>query len=161
MSISDHDLVFCVIKAGIPKIPPRVCEVRSYKNYDKGAFVNDLKNVPWNIIDSVEDVDDAVFLWERMFNDVADAHAPIRKKRLKGRKTPWITPKLLEIRRERDYYLKKSRQTNSSYHWGMYRKLRNHVNREEKRLKSEHFCNLINETKSDSSSMGFFKESFA
>ena len=33
----------------------------------------------------------------------------------------------------------------------MYRSLRNHINRLEKRLKSEHFCKMIEENKNDSS----------
>ena len=35
----------------------------------------------------------------------------------------------------------------------MYRKLRNLANREDKRLKSEYFCNLINDSKGDSAKM--------
>ena len=33
----------------------------------------------------------------------------------------------------------------------MYKKLRNHINRLEKRLKSAHFCRMIEENKNDSS----------
>ena len=54
-----------------------------------------------------ESVDDAVLLWERLYSEVADRHAPIKKKRVKGHKTPWVTNKLLEIRRDRDYHLRK------------------------------------------------------
>ena len=55
--------------------------------------------------------------------------------------------------RDRDYHHKKARKSNSKYHWGMYRKLRNLANREDKRLKSEYFCNLINDSKGDSAKM--------
>ena len=71
----------------------------------------------------------------------------------KATKTPWVTSKLSEIRRDRDYHHKKARKSNSKYHWGMYRKLRNLANREDKRLKSEYFCNLINDSKGDSAKM--------
>ena len=65
----------------------------------------------------------------------------------------WVTSKLVDVRRDRDYHHKKARQSNSKYHWGMYRKLRNYANREEKRLKSEFFCNHINELKGDGAGM--------
>ena len=37
------------------------------------------------------------------------------------------------------------------FHWQMYRKLRNCANREEKKLKSEYYCRLIEDAKGDSS----------
>ncbi len=59
-SLSDHSLIYCIAKAGVPKLPPRTIEYRSYRNYSQSAFVNDLKNVDWNIIDIQENVNDAV-----------------------------------------------------------------------------------------------------
>ena len=98
-------------------------------------------------------MNDAVHLWEHLFLDVPDVHAPIKTRRRKGHQTPWVTSKLSEIRRDWDYHHKKARKSNSKYHWGMYRKLRNLANRENKRLKSEYFCNLINDSKGDSAKM--------
>ena len=152
-SLSDHSIVFCIMEGGVRKVPARTCESRSFKNYDKSAFLKDLASLPWNIVDTTDCVDDAVYLWERMFNGVADDHAPIRIRRRKGHKTPWVTAKLSEIRRDRDYHHKKARPSNSEYHWSMYRKTRNYANHEEKRLKSQYFCNLINESSSDGTRM--------
>lgn len=61
---------------------------------------------------------------------------------------PWVTTKLIEIRRDRDYYYKKARAQNSVYHWNMYKKLRNYSNSEEK-----NFCNLIEEEKNNGGKM--------
>ena len=69
--------------------------------------MHDLSEVPWSIIESVTDTDDAVFLWESLYKGVADEHAPIKTKRVKGKQTPWVITRLLEIRRDRDYYRKK------------------------------------------------------
>ena len=44
--------------------------------------------VPWSVIDGVENVSDAVFLWERLFSDIANDHALLKIKRPKERKTP-------------------------------------------------------------------------
>ncbi|CAB4000393.1 Hypothetical predicted protein [Paramuricea clavata] len=95
----------------------------------------DLKQIPWSIFDTVCDgtnacVDEAVFLWERLFLDVANLHAPIQLRRTKGHKTPRVTSKLVDARRDLDYHHKKARRSNSKY----------------QRLKSECFCNLINES---------------
>ena len=152
-SISDHNVVFCTIKGGVKKLPPKVFEYRCFKNYDKETFLKDLTNVPWSAIESTNDVDDALFFWESLLNGVVDDHAPMKTKRVKGKQSPWLTNKLLELRRDRDYHRRKARFSNSKYHWQMYRKLRNFTNREEKRLKSDYYCRLIEDAKGDSSWM--------
>ena len=86
-----------------------------------------------------------------MFSGVADIHAPLKFRRVRGTKNPWVTTKLLEIRRDKDYHYKKAQ--NSAYHWNMYKKLRNYSNWEEKSLKSRYFCNLIEDAKNDGGKM--------
>ena len=90
-SISDHSPVFCVLKRGIKKLPPKVFEYRSFKSFEKDTFLRDLKNVPWSSIESVENIDDAVHMWEQLFRDIADQHAPLKTKRAKANQTPWTT----------------------------------------------------------------------
>ena len=92
--ISDHNPVFCVLKGGVKKLPPKVFQYPSFKNFEKDRFLLNLKNVPWSSIESVEDIDDAINLWERLFKDIADQHAPLKTKREKANQTPWITTKL-------------------------------------------------------------------
>ena len=58
--ISDHSIVLCVFKSGVPKLPARTYESRFFKNYNKGEFRDDLKNVPWHDVETAESVDDAV-----------------------------------------------------------------------------------------------------
>lgn len=78
-SISDHSIVFCTTKGGVKKLPPKLLEYRCFKNYNKEAFLRDLSNTPWSIIESANGVDDAVFLWEVLFNSVANDHAPLNQ----------------------------------------------------------------------------------
>ena len=94
-----------------------------------------------------------MFLWEKLFKDCADHHAPIKSRRVKGMPTPWVSDKLLEVRRDRDFHRRKALSSNSQYHWGMYRKLRNFANREERSLKSQYYCKLIEDAKNDGSSI--------
>ena len=89
--------------------------------------------------------------WNNLFNEVADSHAPLKKRRVKGTTAPWMNNKIAEAMRDRNYHLRKAQKSNSTYHWGMYRKLRNFVNREIKSSKSNYYCNLIEESKGDSS----------
>ena len=57
------------------------------------------------------------------------------------------------MKRDNDYHFRKACFTNSTYHWGMYRKLPNYTNHEEKNLKSKYFCQMTEEGKGDSCGM--------
>ena len=92
-SNSDHSIVFCTIKGGVKNLPPKLLEYGCFKNHNKEAFLRDLSNTPWSIIESTNDVDDVVFLWEGLFNSVAGDHAQIKSKHVKGKQTPWQTPR--------------------------------------------------------------------
>ena len=151
--VSDHSLIVSVIKGGVKNVLPKVTEFRSFKSYDKTAFLKDLCEVPWNVVESVNDVNDAVFIWDRLFKSIADEHAPIKTKGIKGNRTPWITTDLLELRRDRGYHLKKAHNSNSKYHWSMYRKLKNAASTIGRNLKSKYFCKLIEDSKYDGSKM--------
>ena len=63
ISLSDHFLIFCVLKAGVTKAQPRTMEYRSYRQFDANAFNRDLNNVPWNVVYNEENIDDALFTW--------------------------------------------------------------------------------------------------
>ena len=76
-SISDHSLVFCILKVGVTKAKPRIIEFRSYKSYNANTFIEDLNNVPWHVVQNEDNVDDAVLTWNKLFLEVADSHAPI------------------------------------------------------------------------------------
>ena len=52
---------------------------------------------------------------------------------------------------DRDYHHRNAMNCNSDYHWNMYKKLRNLVNREMKSAKSKYFVDLINNNKGDNS----------
>ena len=147
--MSDHSLIYCVLKAGVPKATPRTIEYRSFKGFDENAFIQDLENVSWHIVDDDSNINDAVLTWNKLFTEVADSHAPLKRRRVKGTTAPWMNNKIAEAIRDRNYHLRKAQKSNSTYHWGMYRKLRNFVNREIKSSKSNYYCNLIEESKGD------------
>ena len=151
LSIGDHSLIYCVLKARVPKATPRTIEYRSFKGFDENALSQDLKNVPWHIVDDESNVNDAVLTWNKLFTEVADSHAPLKKRRVKGTTATWMNNKIAEAMRDRNYYIRKAQKSNSTYHWGMYIKLRNFANLESKSSKSNYYCNLIEESKGDSS----------
>jgi hypothetical protein len=80
-------------------------------------------------------------MWNKLFCDIADAHAPVR--------CQWMNSKISEAMQDRDYHHRKAVKSNKTYHWNMYKQLRNFVNKEVKSAKSKHYCELIEQSKGD------------
>ena len=57
-SISDHDLVY--VQPRLKKDWPKPVYIinRSFKNFDQGAFKNDIASTPWSVVDVFADVDE-------------------------------------------------------------------------------------------------------
>ena len=51
---------------------------------------------------------------------------------------------------DRDYHHRKAVKSNSPYHWKMYKKLKNYVNKAVKKCKSDYYTNLIKKNKGNS-----------
>lgn len=147
-SISDHQVIFCIMKSGVPKGPPKTLEYRSFKSYDKNAFVRDVNDIDWDsIIDANENIEDKVNKWTDVFGNIANAHAPVKTMRVKGTHVPWMNTKLREAMRDRDYYHRRATKTSRAGDWEKYRKLKSFVAREVKRNKSEYYRELIDTNK--------------
>jgi hypothetical protein len=86
--ISNHSLIYCVFKAAVTKCLGRTIEYTSYKHYSKEAFLADLRNVDWNIVGEIPDINTAVNYWNKQFSDVAERHAPTKRTRIKGCHVP-------------------------------------------------------------------------
>ena len=94
LGVSDHDLVFAVRKQKIPRPKAREIEYRSMKNLDEKVLLEEPRRVPWDSAYIFEDVDGLWDHWAKLYCQVLDKHAPLKKKRIRGDQLPWITPKL-------------------------------------------------------------------
>lgn len=84
LGVSDHDLVFAVRKQKIPRPKAREIEYRSMKNLIENELLEELRMVPWNSAYIFEDVDDLWDHWVKLYCQVLDKHAPLKKKRIRG-----------------------------------------------------------------------------
>ena len=132
--------------------PPKTIEYRSYCKHDKSSFIKDLKETDWNMVDFNGDVDPAVEMWNTLFT-VANRHVAIKKSRIKGAKTPWMTSDLKNVMCDQDFHHAKTIKTNSKYHWEMYKKMKNFVNKEVKKCKAKYYSDLINKNKGNPSEL--------
>ena len=102
-TISDHYLIYGVRKFPTFKSNPKYIESRNMKNFDADLFIYDLKKVPWDLLNISDDPNDMVYTWENLFLEVLDIHAPLRKRRVKNKSSPWLTPSIKKLMNTRDY----------------------------------------------------------
>ena len=69
-----------------------------------------MADIPWSVVESFDDLNDAVSAWNTLFVDVANRHAPIKKLRIKRAIKPWITKELKELMADMPLKLLKDRE---------------------------------------------------
>ena len=150
LSISDHSLICCTIKAGLSKSGGcyRDINYRCYKRYNESKFKDDLGKSDWTFVDSLNDIDEITNRFCETFSELANKHAPMKTKRAKSTvRAPWLTSELHNLMRERDFHLKHAQKVNSEYHWNTYRDLKNYINQQVNICKSNYYQNLINDNR--------------
>ena len=126
VGFSDHSAIFGVRKLHrVKRPPPKVIDVRNYKNYDSKLFREDLNHVPWDFIEMQEDPEEAWNSFRDMFMAVADNHVPVVTRCVRGKSLPWITLHIKNLMKQRDYHKKMAIKTNEEHYWSTYRRLRN------------------------------------
>ena len=75
-------------------------------------------------------------IWNKLFLQVAENHAPTKTRKVRGTPTPWMTSEIATLMRDRNYHLKKAKGNKTNFHWKQYRALRNKVQRKFKKSKS-------------------------
>ena len=96
---------------------------RDTKNLNIDELLNDLSVVPWDVGFIFDDVDDVLFTYEKLLNDVINQHTPLREKRVKQKcQPPWFNKTISEAIKERDSLLRNARITNSADDWQKYKR---------------------------------------
>ena len=79
--------------------------------------------------------------FQEIFESVLDIHAPLKKRRVGSASTPWITPEIRKLMRERDA-AKKATKTHPEK-WNTYKLLRNKVTQKIRDAIQSHYHGLI------------------
>lgn len=145
LCLSDHYGVFCNRKSNseLGKNTHQTITYRSFKNFDESKFLIDLSHVPWEIIQTFDNVDDIVLAWSSLFLEIINKHAPIKIHRVKKKYQPdWLTPEILDHMKERNKY-KLNGNTEA------YKRLRNEISWLIEQAKKETYQTKIEEGKDD------------
>ena len=55
-----------------------------------------MNNVPWHVVENESAI--LTVMWNKLFCDIADAHAPVKRRRVKGTQVPWMNSKISEAK---------------------------------------------------------------
>lgn len=69
-AISDHKLVYCVLNIQKIHNKPQLKHIKDRKRFQEEKFREMLDQVPWWVINTYDEIDDAVYCWETMYKDV-------------------------------------------------------------------------------------------
>ena len=148
--LSDHDLVYTVLKTRHMRSKAETITKRSFKTFDKDSFQADLSTVPFSVSYVFDDPDDVYWCWHQLYDQVLDAHAP--KITVKKRPSPAgvvITDEIRKTIRDRDKQKKRYYRSRNPLERERYRVLRNKVVSMRKKAVQNHFKTLCKEKYAD------------
>lgn len=94
LSLSDHDCVVCVRKLNTRKYLFRTIECRDYSKYNHENLAADVESYDWRPFYEITNVNITWNYMKLALSTIIDRHAPLIKKRVKGRRCPWLTHEL-------------------------------------------------------------------
>jgi hypothetical protein len=121
----------------------RTIKRRDFKHFYEVCFLDGLSQLNWDVIQNYDDPNDMWRIWVDMLMNVVNKHAPIRETRIGKKRSPWITPNILQQMRSRDYFKKKFETTKDISTWNLYKKARNEVNNNLKQSKRDYLVPIF------------------
>ena len=127
--LCDHLPVFAIRKKTRNKHVKTRVRIRSYKHFHKDNFNALLLNKNWAEFYNITDPDE---LWEIMQTNIFDilsVMCPIKIKSIFADKPEWLTDELLGLMKQRNLYVKLSREKGAVLYYQLSRFLRNKCNK--------------------------------
>ena len=140
-----HNMVGCVVREVYPIVVPQKITYRSYKNFEKGAFISDVENIPGEVCNIFDNVNDQFWAFNMMYNEILNEHAPLKSRIAKTAKIPYMHSNLMKAMYRRNKYRNDYLKSRNSQNWQIYKKQRNLVTSMRKRAIKAYFtkkCNI-------------------
>ena len=128
-AISDHKLVYCVLKLKSENFKPIYKDVKMKGQFDQQLFQNTLEQAPWWVSNLSDDVDDITQFWETMYKEIVHDFVNTRKSKVRRRSLPWMNRDIKKLMNQRYKSLQKWQENRENSELRLaYTKLRNKVN---------------------------------
>ena len=152
ISISDHLPVFLIKKKQKQKSTSSFIKARSFSNYNKQSFQEDLLYHSrwvdfWDL-----DKDKPAEMWEIMLEviqDCADHHCPIKNMKVRDDTPYWLTRDILSELDHKEYLFKRAKAQNTTESWDLFRAKKNEVKKLLNTAKENYVKNKLDELESN------------
>ena len=123
--LSDHKLIKVTRFAKSFRQNPRYIRKRSFKNFDKDSFIENLESSDLEEVLACSDVNDATELFVDKISRVLDEMAPIKTIQTRTNYVPWLSEDTKKLQKEKIDAQKKAATTDNPEDWREFRSLRN------------------------------------
>ena len=86
--ISDHDSPYVIFDTKLRVYEPRYKYIRSMKTFDQKTFVNGFSNLPFSVIDGVDEPEDKLEIFNALITQYLEDHAPLKRIKITRAPTP-------------------------------------------------------------------------
>ena len=93
----------------------KTVEVRQLKNFNEAEFLRDLRMIDWNRFTTHNNPNEMWDFQIHLLASVTDKHTPFRTKRVKNKRSAWITNEIMREKYKTDFLKKKAASTNDHY----------------------------------------------
>ena len=129
ITISDHYLIYGVRKFPNLKGNCNMIEYRDFKYFDVENFKKGLQFLNSLYLECCNDANNTWLTWKRNFMEIIDRYAPLKKRRLRKAKTPWINKIFLAGKWQKNTLKRKACKTNTPNDRKRYKVVKNQYNR--------------------------------
>ena len=157
LGISDHHLIYATIRLKNKRPPPKFIKTRNFKKMNVEKFKHDFECTPFHFASIFEEPDDQLWVWERLFDDISNEHAPWKEIKARSFSSPWITCEFRHKMNRRYKLFKAAISSKCPEQWSNYKRVRNEVTSDLRKAKSSYFSNTLNEVKSSSAYWNLLK----
>ena len=124
---------------------------RKFSNFVSARFRNDISTQDWDKVNSYHDSNVMWDIWKNpFFFNALNKHAPLRTKRIRASKSPWITLQLKKRVHCKDVLKVRAIRSGNACDWMIFKKFRNAVNSEIEQAKEKFFKNALRENEGNS-----------
>ena len=148
LGLSDHCLVYATLNLKLKRPPPNVVTVRNYKKFQVDQFRDDIIAAPFQVTQVFEDKDDVLWAWYKLFKDICDLHAALKRVKIRSQSSPWINNDIRRKMNLRFKLFKRAVSTKDQETYARYKKVRNEITSEIRNAKARYFNEKLAEVKS-------------
>ena len=126
-------------------MPPRYQKVSNVSKCDWASFNKSLEDVPWHVCDIFDDIDDSVWAWTQLYENVKIDYIKERYAKVRSKTLPWMTGEIRKEMNKRYKLLKKAKTTKRETDWLAYKSKRNAVTNMLRKAEQKHWEESLND----------------